>query len=257
MEKMAALFVFLAGCSTAPAGTLGETCQARADCRAGLACIRARCMPASPGLSVTGRSCFAVECAADADCCASFVPDPSCDFYQMRCTGTPPDCSAFNALCVCNFRCQNELCVDVGPACTTDTDCPGFDRPYCVAPSCVECRTHADCFATGARCEAGVCAQGCDRNEQCPLLHSCQAGTCVASGCTSDRECAFVLGDGRARCVSSACTIGCSDDAECDVSLFEVCSQGACTFGRCSSDEECRAFLHLENVRGPTHAVCR
>ncbi len=168
----------------------------------------------------------------------------------------PTDCSLYNQLCICNEACENELCIDRGPGCTSDMECPQFTSPFCVASRCAQCREHGDC-AESDRCVEGRCEAGCEADEECPLLHTCSSGSCVESGCSSDRECAFVLGDGRARCVDSACMLSCSDDAECDIDRFEVCSSGQCVFAGCESDAECRAYLGLADTLSGAHAVCR
>lgn len=254
-----ACLTVLAGCSAAGPrlGTPGESCRARNDCREDLACVRGVCAPGTTGLTVTGRDCYRVDCAADGDCCAAFVPDPSCDFYRANCEANPMDCGAFNTLCVCNQHCLTERCVDAGPACTADTDCAGIGfSHFCVAAHCVACREHGDCGATD-RCVDGDCVSGCDHDENCGLMEHCEAGACVPGPCSTDRECAFLLGSGDAVCRDGSCAIRCTDDAECDLSRFEVCASGSCVFAGCTSDAECRAYLRLENTTGPTHAVCR
>lgn len=243
-------------CDSVPRGVAGESCTARNDCRSDLACIRNVCQRASTGLSATGRTCYRIECGADADCCDAFVPDPSCDFYMEACNMDPADCASFRLLCVCNEMCVDELCRTQGPGCAADTECPAFSSPYCVAERCVECREHGDCRET-ERCVDGQCTGGCTVDEECPLLHGCDAGTCVEAGCSSDRECAFVLGDGRARCVDAACVVSCRDDAECDIARFEVCHGGECIFAGCESDAECRAYLGLAATSDGARAVCR
>jgi hypothetical protein len=205
----------------------------------------------------SGRDCFRVECAADEDCCASFTPDPSCDFYEDACTADPADCAAFRLLCQCNRRCDAERCVAVAPSCSADSDCPAFSSPFCVSDRCASCREHGDCAGEGARCVEGMCVDPCTADEQCPLLHRCEAGSCAPSGCSSDRECAFVLGDAEARCLDSDCIVACSDDAECDVDAFEICHEERCVFAGCETDAECRAYLDIAEDPGAARAVCR
>lgn len=250
----------LSGCSGGDSfrrGIAGESCRARNDCADGLACLREVCIPAGTDLSVTGRACYRVECDGDADCCASFVPDPNCSVYEADCQADPSDCEAFHALCQCNRACDAELCVDVGPSCSDDLECPAFTTPFCVSSRCVQCREHGDCVGENARCVEGTCKDPCATDENCPLLHACEAGVCVASGCQTDRECAFVLGDDRARCAEGACFVGCEDNAECDSASFEVCHQGRCTFAGCETDAECRALLGLSETNGSVRAECR
>jgi len=245
------------GCSSRnDRGTVGESCQARSDCDLGLACVREVCVMTATDFSLTGKSCDAVQCATDADCCADFLPDPSCDVYDAACQANPLDCLAFRTLCQCTLQCQAERCFDVGPHCLSSSDCPSLLYPHCVTERCVECRDHADCAASD-RCIEGACQAPCQTDEECPLLHGCQAGDCVLTGCQTDRECAFLLSDTRAVCeTSGGCAIECAVDADCDFDRFEVCHNERCTFVGCETDEECRAFLDLE-VDSALEAVCR
>ncbi len=238
-------------------GTAGESCRARNDCETGLACINEICVPGSPHLSVTGKACYRVECGDDAGCCADFVPASGCDIYKAACQANPSDCDAYRRLCQCNRACVDELCVDRGPGCSANADCPSSSSPYCVTSQCVECRDSGDCLGEGTRCVEGACKAPCKTNENCPRLHVCTAGACVPSGCSSDRECSFVLGDPRGRCANGTCFVGCSNDTECDATAFEVCHEGRCTFAGCESDAECRAYLDLSNTPDGIRAVCR
>ena len=237
-------------------GAPGESCRARSDCSEGLACVRDVCVPISASFSVTGKDCERVECEGDADCCGDFVPAPDCDFYEMRCEADPMDCAGFRIYCQCNSRCREQLCVDAGPACMADTDCPSFTLPFCAAGRCAECREHGDCPFEGQRCADGRCVTGCAADDECPALQRCEAGGCVPGACSSDRECAFALGDARGRCVDGGCLVACTDDLECDLSRFEVCHEGECRFVGCETDAECRALLGAELEAGG-RAACR
>ena len=248
------------GCSSESSfrrGGAGESCRARNDCASGLACIKDVCVVGSSDLSVTGKSCYRVECEADVDCCADFVPGPECDLYEDACQANPDDCDAFRLFCECNRVCEEALCIDTGPACSVDEECPALTSPYCVNTRCVECREHGDCLGAKERCIEGTCTEQCESDEQCPLLHTCDAGTCILSGCTSDRECVFVLGHPNGRCTEGECYVGCGADAECDASAFEVCHEGRCTFIGCESDAECRAYLDLSEPTDTVRAECR
>jgi hypothetical protein len=255
--------IILSGCMTLGCssdsflrGAAGESCRARNDCASGLSCINERCAPGTPPLSVTGRACYRVQCGADADCCADFVPASGCDVYERACQANPKDCDAFRTLCQCRRTCANELCVDPGPSCTTNAHCPSSTAPYCVDRRCVECREHGDCLDT-ERCVSGTCQAACKTSENCPPLHACTDGLCVPSGCTTDRECVFVLGNPKGRCANGACIAGCADSAECNAQALEVCQGGQCTFAGCQTDAECRAYLDLNNSPDNTRAVCR
>lgn len=257
ISLLGAVGASLGGCSSnVERGTVGESCQARSDCAEGLACMREVCVMTATELSVTGKSCDAIACATDAECCAGFVPDSSCDVYDAACQANPNDCLAFQTLCVCNEQCQGERCVDTGPQCLADADCPSLLFPYCVTEQCVECRDQTDCASTD-RCIEGMCQPPCQTDDECALLHACEAGDCVYVGCSSDRECVFLLGDTRAVCDEMAgCSIACEVDADCDFQRFEICSNARCTFVGCESDAECRAYLELDPDSG-LQAVCR
>src|SRR5690242_14871926 len=86
--------IFAASCSDTR-GTAGESCRARNDCRTGLACVSGVCVPGGLDLSATGKSCYRVECGANADCCADFVPASGCDAYEAECLMDPTNCYAF------------------------------------------------------------------------------------------------------------------------------------------------------------------
>lgn len=245
------------GCADTSRGTVGESCRARNDCRSGLACINEVCVPGSSTLTVTGKGCYRVQCAGTLDCCADFVPAAGCDSYEAACQADPNDCEAYRTLCRCNRICVSEQCLDVGPGCAADAECPTQTAPYCVTGRCVACREHGDCLEEGARCISGTCKPPCRTDSNCPPLHACQAGACVPSGCTSDRECAFVLGHSNGRCSGGGCFVGCDSDSACNASNFEVCLSGRCTFVGCNTDAECRAYLNLSNTPGQTRAVCR
>jgi hypothetical protein len=247
----------MASCTPFQRGEVGESCRARNDCAVGLACLNEKCVPDSPILSVTGKACYQVECGNDAECCADFVPAANCALYEGDCQSNPNNCAAFRTYCQCNRGCANDFCVDTGPECTADTECPSLEAPYCVQSQCVQCREHGDCADESSRCIEGTCKASCKTAENCPPMHACNAGICVSSGCTTDRECVFVLGHPRSRCASGTCFVGCTDDSECNAATFEVCHEGRCVFTGCGTDAECRAYLDLSNSPGNIRAVCR
>jgi hypothetical protein len=283
--------------SPAGAGALGDSCGARRDCAAGLACIANECAPASNGMQASSRysgrgescaasnecaselacvagtcvavtvalprttkSCERIECMADADCCADFVPNPNCEAYRQNCETDPVFCNTYRSLCQCSRRCTEELCAVAAPGCTLSAECTSLQTPFCVAGSCVQCETDANCPGQDAKCSEGVCMSACMSDEQCPLLHACQDGSCAEVGCRSDRECVFMNRDPDARCRDTECRTPCDSDSDCaaDDQQFHVCVEGACVFVGCETDAECRALLHLENQPSTKiKAVCR
>jgi hypothetical protein len=243
------------------AGQVGEDCQAPTDCAPELACVEGTCIRAESALSPTGKACYAVECSADADCCASFVPSPNCASYEAECATNPTACASYRLLCECNRGCEDDRCVDTPLGCESSEECVSFSAPFCVAGACRECAEHGDCPGEGSRCLAGRCEAPCVVDEQCPLFHACEIGECVEVGCQSDRECALYLNDDRARCAEGACGVPCEADWQCSSEpgqlALDVCVEGVCTFVGCETDAECRAYLGLENELGGVEAVCR
>src|SRR5204862_5076672 len=52
-------------------GQRGETCQARNDCSAGLACISGVCSKNDFDITVSAKHCDQVDCQGTADCCGN------------------------------------------------------------------------------------------------------------------------------------------------------------------------------------------
>lgn len=217
--------------------------------------MRNVCVDDKSGLTLTGRDCVLVECEGDADCCAGFVPDSSCELLEADCAADAASCFAYRSLCVCNRGCESDQCIALGVSCASDDECPA-SLPRCSDGRCRECAEHGDCFLDAQRCVDGSCDVGCQRDEECPALHACTNGACEEAPCTSDRECAFVLGTELGRCVEGRCEVGCAIDADCDEARFEVCDDGRCAFVGCETDAECRAFLGVSEQPG-VRAECR
>jgi len=238
-------------------GHVGESCRARSDCDVGLVCIRNVCILDGLGLSATGKSCFLVECAENADCCANFVPDPNCGVYEAACNQNPTQCLSYFSLCQCNEACENERCVDRGAGCLIDDHCPFASEPHCVEGHCVACVEHGDCPGSNDRCVNGSCEAGCVDDEQCPLFYECTDSACVPSGCTSDRECIYLFSDARGVCRDARCALACRADFECDATQGEICVEGRCVFAGCTTDAECRVAFDAANEPTGVRAVCR
>ena len=240
---------------TSGLGSLGESCRAKNDCAPGLACIANVCQKGSISLTPSDKHCEKIECATKDDCCEDFVPSPGCDKYKQDCDADPTYCATYRTFCECNRGCENALCVNTPPGCKDSKECTSFATPFCVAGTCRECAQHGDCTGEKDRCIAGVCKPPCSVNENCPLLSECRDGECVEVGCKSDKECVFLLKQDGASCSDGVCRAPCTFDAECDT--FEACRDGACVFVGCDTDAECRAFFDMENEPAGVRAVCQ
>lgn len=241
-------------------GGTGESCQAKNDCAAELACVANTCREVTLSLSHTDKDCYRVECTETADCCASFVPNESCDAYRDNCETDPIFCNTYRALCECNQECVDEVCVAAAQGCASDAECLSTQTPFCVDTRCSQCGDDNDCPGAGTQCVDGVCMAPCSIDENCPLLHACQDSVCVDVGCMSDRECVFATGNTQAKCVEGECAAPCTTDAECvsdDQTRFQVCEDSRCVFVGCDSDAECRALLNLQSTPGNAYAQCR
>lgn len=251
----------------------GESCRVKNDCAVGLACVMQTCRQLDIPLSHTQKSCFRVECASQADCCAAFVPDPKCATYQDNCKTDPIFCNTYRTLCECSKDCVDQLCVDKPPGCQTNAECTSMQTPFCSGGKCGECDTDAACTGAGQRCVTGMCLAACTLDENCPGLSACTDGKCVPAGCTSDRQCAFAVRSPLAVCRSGKCQTPCAADSDCLPSMqssptqsnqpvdpklsLQVCEAGQCVFVGCETDSECRALLGLANSSGDARAVCK
>lgn len=249
----------------------GESCRAKNDCAPPLACVDATCQMVDLPLGHTTKSCHRVECAAQSDCCAGFVPHERCDVYKENCATDPIFCNTYRSLCECRKECVDQLCVDEPPGCKSSAECTSEQTPHCVDGKCGQCDTDAACGRSDARCVQGMCIGACTADEQCPALQRCRDGVCKESGCESHRECAFLTKSPRALCTQQKCQVPCEVDRDCNREAerdddadestsdlgFQVCRQGQCVFVGCESDVECRALLGIENERGNARAVCR
>jgi hypothetical protein len=204
--------------------------------------------------------CARIECEADADCCADFVPNPNCAAYKQNCDTDPVFCNTYRSLCECSEHCVDELCTTAAPGCSVDAECTSQQTPFCVDGGCVQCQSDANCPGLNAKCVEGVCMSACQSDEQCAALHSCEDGECVETGCKTDRECVFTSGDPSALCHDGKCLAPCDTDSDCSTAdqRFNVCVDGECVFVGCETDAECRALLHLQSqASSKVHAVCR
>lgn len=236
-------------------GGAGESCDAKNDCGPNLACIAHVCVAASTSTEITGKACYKVECATKDDCCKDFSPSPGCDKFKQDCETDPAYCLTYRTYCECNRACEAELCVDTPPGCKSSAECGSLLAPFCNAGVCSECAEHADCAGENDKCIAGKCQAPCTQNEHCPVLWACQNGQCVEVGCNTDKECFFLLKDSRATCNAGECLVPCTYNQECGD--FQVCKDGACTFVGCETDAECRVYFGLAEEVGGVKAVCK
>ncbi|MDD9940396.1 MAG: hypothetical protein OXU20_04940 [Myxococcales bacterium] len=234
----------------------GESCDARNDCAEGLSCIDTVCREDSHGIARSAKSCDRVECEQSEDCCADFIPHPDCTTFEANCAMDPIFCNTFTNLCMCARECRENLCVGAAPGCESDDECVSAQTPYCVDRACRQCREDDNC-GEGLKCIQGLCEAPCVRDEQCPLLYSCDDGECVETGCKSKRECYFVTRDGRVDCIDGDCVVPCMRDADCTSGSFQICDRGQCLFVGCETDAECRAALDLQSTNQRVTARCR
>jgi hypothetical protein len=239
----------------------GESCQAKNDCTPELSCVMTTCRDTAVGLPQLSKSCYRVECATQADCCASFVPNANCDMYKANCQTDPIFCNTYRSLCQCNMDCQDELCVMAANGCMSNAECTSTQTPFCVDNQCRQCGADTDCSGSDGKCVDGTCMAPCSADENCPLLEQCQDGACVQTGCQSDRECAFLMHNAQTKCSDGMCSVPCSDDVDCandkNTTGFDTCQDGVCKFIGCDNDSECRALLGLANQKTNVRAVCR
>lgn len=249
----------------------GESCRAKNDCAPGLACVSNTCRDTKTPLSHTKKSCYRVECATQADCCAAFVPNDKCETYRKNCETDPIFCNTYRTLCTCGRDCKEELCVTTPPGCVSNAECTSMQTPFCVASKCAECDRDEACVGDGERCVEGMCLAACTLDENCPAQHSCQDGKCTETGCTTDRECAFATRAPIAVCRNKKCQVPCAADSDCTPSestgrpdanddprlQLQVCEAGECVFVGCESNNECRALLSIQSARGDARAVCK
>jgi hypothetical protein len=96
--------------------------------------------------------------------------------------------------------CAHNQCV---PPCTTDSECPSFNR--CSEGKCVDagCSSDRECVAATknveAVCKDKKCVVPCQTDLECGnpqeyRFYSCIRNQCIYVGCESDKECQLYLG---------------------------------------------------------------
>jgi hypothetical protein len=252
------------------AGQRGEACQARNDCKSGLACIQGVCSKNDFDISAEAKQCDVVECETTMDCCGD------------KPTEAPAKCANINSICeqpqlpgcqqntcdddtTCNGgSCSFGNCSNSFDTCSDDTDCTDFcDVSGICFYGSTFCSIDADC-ALGLcqnrrcdcdnplfepfdpvcndpdcqdvcvlRCEEERCVEddSCESTADCPFnAPICDAGRCIE--CETDTDC-----DDDEACQNGFCDTPCTQNEECP--LFSECMDGDCVETGCSSDRQC------------------
>lgn len=253
-------------------GERGETCLARNDCEAGLACINSVCSKNDFDVSSTAKHCDRIDCSTNEDCCGdkpSEAPAKCANRASICQTPTLPGCTpstcTSDAQCGAG-ECGRGFCSNSSASCDDETDCAGVcsggfcsgtgnscttagecDSGTCQSRSC-QCQNPAyeptDPICSDPEC-TDVCVLKCDE-EQCVPDVSCEVDSdCLGNAngricdagrcveCNDDEQC---LGDNDS-CVNNVCTEPCTQNEQCP--LFHSCTDGECVESGCTSDREC------------------
>ena len=213
-------------------GGRGESCVASNDCELGMGCVAGACRERVLLVPHVTNECHRVECVAEDDCCKDFrASDPVlCDELDESCKAGVQSDCNLHAS-ICTCR---QVCDDsicvASVACNNDLDCGGSGVLRCFAGKCAQCATDSDCNGVAA-CISGLCRAGCNRNEECPIFSECKEHRCEHVGCRSDRECFFESGSPRSKCVDHVCKTPCESDVACS-QPFHGCVDRFCTLRR-------------------------
>jgi hypothetical protein len=218
-------------------GLVGDDCS-NAPCRAGLACVKDKCVEVPPPPAPTP------PCKQNSDC----VLNGNADGRVCNSDGT---CSF--APCVIDQQCGTRIC-DSGTCaennpCASDTDCGAGQ--VCTNNACrTACQSDAECPALGgvslSSCVAGRCEQRCLNDQMCLLTGGiCDNNLCVPPQCQQDGDC---TGPAHYFCQTGRCTqfTPCTTNADCFDPNFECSAQGRCTERpTCAVDADCGAGVCL------------
>ncbi|MFO0659818.1 MAG: hypothetical protein U0165_08310 [Polyangiaceae bacterium] len=250
------------GCSKddpAPAANLGykgESCEQRANCQSGLACVNKTCVAGTIGVKQTAKECVIIECSADADCCPPIDANmqQQCDQWQQNCTqfNDQSSCDLYNQYCG-PARCNGYTCdtatsqCKYNQTCTDNTQCPSN---ICNNGQCAECADNSQC-GDGNICNNGKCEVTCNLDSDCPEFNRCQNNVCVEGKCQTDRECKAATRNALATCDNGECVEPCQSDLECadpENWNFHACVKGKCVYVGCESDKECQYYYEQSGV---------
>ena len=248
-------------------GFKGESCEQRANCAAGLACVNKVCVAGTIGVKQTVKECVVIECSANLDCCPPLDSGmlDQCNQWQQDCTqfNDQTSCDQYNQYCT-DARCNGWTCDTASSqcqytqTCTDNSQCP---TNVCNNGLCAECVDNTQC-GTGNICSNGKCEVSCNLDSDCPSFNRCQNNVCVEGKCNTDRECKAATRNALATCKSGECVEPCQSDLECadpENWNFHACVKGQCVYVGCDSDKECQYYFDQSGIPASDNhdIVCR
>jgi hypothetical protein len=184
-------------------------------------------------------------CNSDADCLSGVC---------VVALGACMECADDND-CSTEEQCYKFSCIK-RPPCLNNADCEGIGRCDTVAGLCDQCVEDSDCGASPWRCDAGVCALGCNANRDCVLDTVCDTVAKVCVECLVDEDCpsSSFCETSVASCLPDLCKSGsaiCTANgvAACRLNgsgwaAAEACPEGsACVDGACKTGLLCSPGL--------------
>lgn len=230
-------------------GGAGESCTSRADCQAGLSCVRNVCSNSDAGVVLGGEG---ETCRARSDCqeglsCFDSVCRRSPDASASEAGGPPLPTGPGGRQgesCVSSADCATPLVCVSGKCALGDFGIVPTQKE-CVI---VQCGVAADCCPTpNALCEQWKqeCEQDPDAGASSCLLYDSPVNNCVCDVATW-------------KCEKHQCTarVPCTTELDCSVSY--VCHQGECvncvTADDCLTNQSC--VDHRCTTRCTTNSQC-
>lgn len=280
------LAIVAAGCTTESddddvtraVGESGESCQARADCAAGLLCINNVCVVSGQndddGNPPASTSKLGESCASRADCelglaCINLTCVSSSDLGEdtdLITLGQRGESCRTRADCASELACVDNVCwpsdLDLTPTgkhcvqiecdepadCCADTTicvdarrlCAAGDETYCDIAESAECQcpNWACVNNTCERTAPDVCETSVDCYES-PGTPYCDGTRCVE--CLSATNCLSLAHcySGSCECIENRCEQVCIDDRDCPG--LQQCREGRCVEAPCVTQRECIA----------------